>query len=64
MENCTQSSGKVMSKVLCNANDFSSLNRDDAFVHWDSTKVEYLKGGNTGPMIDIKKLIDIIGYRS
>ncbi|WP_226888898.1 hypothetical protein [Paenibacillus polymyxa] len=35
-------------------------NPDDALVHWDSVKVEYLKGGNSGPMIDIKKLIDII----
>ncbi|OMF39742.1 hypothetical protein [Paenibacillus peoriae] len=41
-------------------NDFNSLNPDDALVHWDSVKVEYLKGGNSGPMIDIKKLIDII----
>ncbi|MNC19373.1 hypothetical protein D3C75_673030 [compost metagenome] len=41
-------------------NNFNSLNPDDAFIHWDSVKVEYLKGGNTGPMIDIKKLIDII----
>ncbi|OKP95396.1 hypothetical protein [Paenibacillus sp. P46E] len=39
---------------------FNSLNPDDALVHWDSVKVEYLKGGNTGQMIDIKKLIDII----
>ncbi|KAF6574986.1 hypothetical protein JDW19_04030 [Paenibacillus polymyxa] len=41
-------------------NHFNSLNPDDALVHWDSVKVEYLKGGNSGPMIDIKKLIDII----
>ncbi|KAA8782521.1 hypothetical protein EC604_01490 [Paenibacillus amylolyticus] len=39
---------------------FNSLNPDDAMIHWDSVKVEYLKGGNSGPMIDIKKLIDII----
>ncbi len=39
---------------------FNSLNPDDALVHWDSVKVEYLKSGNSGPMIDIKKLIDII----
>lgn len=39
--------------------DFSSLNPDDALIHWDSTKVEYLKG-TSGPMIDVKKLIDII----
>lgn len=41
-------------------NHFNSLNPDDALIHWDSVKVEYLKGGNSGPMIDIKKLIDII----
>jgi hypothetical protein len=39
---------------------FNSLNPDDSLIHWDSVKVEYLKGGNAGPMIDIKKLIDII----
>jgi len=39
---------------------FESLNPDDSLFHWDSVKVEYLKGGNAGPMIDIKKLIDII----
>lgn len=39
---------------------FESLNPDDSTFHWDSVKVEYLKGGNSGPMIDIKKLIDII----
>lgn len=39
---------------------FNSLNPDDALFHWDSVKVEYLKGSGTGPMIDIKKLIDII----
>jgi hypothetical protein len=39
---------------------FNSLNPDDALVHWDSIKVEYLKGSGTGPMIDVKKLIDII----
>ncbi|OMF37444.1 hypothetical protein BK133_05150 [Paenibacillus sp. FSL H8-0548] len=39
---------------------FNSLKPDDTFIHWDSIKVEYLKGGSTGPMIDIKKLIDII----
>ncbi|UKS30055.1 hypothetical protein LOZ80_14400 [Paenibacillus sp. HWE-109] len=38
---------------------FESLNPDDSLFHWDSVKVEYLKG-STGPMIDIKKLIDII----
>ncbi|WP_246862827.1 hypothetical protein [Paenibacillus cellulosilyticus] len=41
-------------------NHFNSLHPDDALVHWDSVKVDYLKGGNSGPMIDIKKLIDII----
>lgn len=41
-------------------NHFNSLNPDDALAHWDSVKVEYLKGGSSGPMIDIKKLIDII----
>lgn len=39
---------------------FESLNPDDSMFHWDSVKVEYLKGGNSGPMIDVKKLIDII----
>ncbi|MDK8182104.1 hypothetical protein [Paenibacillus sp. UMB4589-SE434] len=39
---------------------FESLNPDDSLFHWDSVKVEYLKGGNSGPMIDVKKLIDII----
>ncbi|MCR8656941.1 hypothetical protein [Paenibacillus endoradicis] len=39
---------------------FESLNPDDSLFHWDNVKVEYLKGGNAGPMIDIKKLIDII----
>jgi hypothetical protein len=38
---------------------FNSLNPDDAMFHYDSVKVEYLKGVS-GPMIDIKKLIDII----
>lgn len=38
---------------------FNSLNPDDALFHYDSVKVEYLKG-TTGPMIDVKKLIDII----
>jgi hypothetical protein len=38
----------------------NSLNPDDALFHWDSVKVEYLKGSGVGPMIDIKKLIDII----
>jgi hypothetical protein len=38
-------------------NHFNSLNPDDALVHWDSVKVEYLKGGNSGAMVDIKKLI-------
>jgi hypothetical protein len=49
----TERMGEVMTH-------FNSLNPDDTFVHWDSVKVEYLKGGSTGPMIDIKKLIDII----
>lgn len=39
---------------------FNSLNPDDAMIHWDSAKVEYLKGSGTGPMIDVKKLVDII----
>lgn len=39
---------------------FNSLNPDDALFHYDSVKVEYLKGSGTGPMIDVKKLIDII----
>lgn len=39
---------------------FSSLNPDDALIHWDSVKVDYLKTGGSGPMIDVKKLIDII----
>ena len=38
---------------------FNSLNPDDAMFHYDSVKVEYLKG-TSGPMIDVKKLIDII----
>lgn len=39
---------------------FSSLNPDDSLIHWDSVKIGYLQGGNSGPMIDVKKLIDII----
>jgi hypothetical protein len=39
---------------------FSSLNPDDALIGWDSVKYEYLKGSGTGPMIDVKKLIDVI----
>lgn len=39
---------------------FSSLNPDDALIGWDSVKYEYLKGSGTGPMIDVKKLIEVI----
>ncbi|WP_440109416.1 hypothetical protein [Paenibacillus sp. QZ-Y1] len=42
-----------MSEIM---GDFNSLNPEDAMIHWDSVKVEYLKGGNSGLMIDIKKI--------
>ncbi|WAH35039.1 hypothetical protein [Alicyclobacillus dauci] len=40
-------------------NLFSSLNPDDAMIHWDSVEVKYVEGMR-GPAIDIEKLIDVI----
>jgi len=39
---------------------FQNLNPDDAFIHWDSVEIGYMQGGNTGPMIDVTKLINVI----
>jgi hypothetical protein len=41
-------------------NQFNSLNPDDALIHWDSVEVKYIDGSGKGPMIDVKKLIDVI----
>lgn len=38
---------------------FSSLNPDDAMIHWDNLEVSYVQGMR-GPAIDISKLIDVI----